>query len=196
MHRKFVILTAVAALGVAPPALAQKSPAPVSADSKAGRHALLDDKTITVRNVTRAELVHGVPLLDDDGESVGIVERLAGNDVIVSDGGAEYRVPFVQIYAFTKNGVDGYASRTPRARMKREPTPPPAPPAPPPTEEVEGVEGEVPGTTYEGDPGYEAPAAPDSTADAPADLGPADQPAADPATPPPAPPATPGTPAN
>ncbi len=125
----------LSALALAPaltvmPALAQPA-APVSADSKAGRRALLDENAVTVRNVSRAELVYGLPLVDDDGIAIGTVERVAGNEVVVSDGRVEYRVPFTQVYAFSKNGADHYASRTPKARLKPEPIAAPAPaPAP------------------------------------------------------------------
>ncbi len=122
MNRMFAALTTLA-LATGPlhaPAFA-KTPdqKPVSADSKAGKRALLDEDVVTVRNVSRAEIVNGLPLLDDDGRSVGTVQRLAGNDVIVSDGRAEYRVPFTQLYAFSKDGADRYATRTPKRKMKR-----------------------------------------------------------------------------
>lgn len=116
MHNTLILLTA-AAVSLAAPALAQQ---PVRADTKAGERALLDENVVTVRNVTRAELVHGLPIIDDDGEPIGNVERLAGNDVIVSDGTAEFRVPFTQIYAFSKDGADRYASRTPKKKLSRE----------------------------------------------------------------------------
>ncbi|MFC3213708.1 hypothetical protein [Novosphingobium panipatense] len=120
MHTTLILLTA-AAIGMAAPALAQQ---PVRADTKAGERALLDENVVTVRNVTRAELVYGLPIMDDEGIAIGNVERVAGNDVIVSDGTAEYRVPFTQIYAFSKDGADHYASRTPKQKLHREPNAP------------------------------------------------------------------------
>ncbi|MFS0848397.1 hypothetical protein AB3M93_02865 [Novosphingobium panipatense] len=120
MHTTLILLTA-AAVGMAAPALAQQ---PVRADTKAGERALLDENVVTVRNVTRAELVYGLPIMDDEGIAIGNVERVAGNDVIVSDGTAEYRVPFTQIYAFSKDGADHYASRTPKQKLHREPNAP------------------------------------------------------------------------
>ncbi|MFT4057791.1 MAG: hypothetical protein QM681_25045 [Novosphingobium sp.] len=133
----------LSALALAPaltavPALAEAQ-APVSAESKAGKRALLDENAVTVRNVSRAELVHGLPLVDDDGIAIGTVERLAGNEVVVSDGTAEYRVPFTQVYAFSKDGADHYASRTPKSRLKPEPIVASAPP-PPPTDADEDWE--------------------------------------------------------
>lgn len=147
MFRKFTVLTAIALAGAPAMALA-KAPAeqPVSADSKAGKHALLDENVVTVRNVSRAEIVHGLPIVDDDGAPVGDVERLAGNEVIVSDGSFEYRIPFTQVYAFSKDGADRYASRLPKKRLKPEPIVA-APPPPPPPEmdssdpEMQGPEG-------------------------------------------------------
>lgn len=182
MHRSLIVLT-TAALGVAAPALAQKPAAPVAADSKAGKRALLDENVVTVRNVSRAEIVHGLPLVDDDGVAIGAVERLAGNDVIVSDGTAEYRIPFTRVYAFSKDGADHYASRTPKARLKPEPiSAPPAPPPPPPAAEAlppmdgeadmaQGPEGGEPMIEDEqgpegGEPAMEDDVAADTTADA------------------------------
>ncbi|MEE4455007.1 hypothetical protein [Novosphingobium resinovorum] len=129
MPRTMLLLTASAfcALSfIAAPAIAG-APAPVDAESKAGKRALLDEKVVTVRNVSRAELVNGLPLVDDDGVAIGTVQRLAGNEVIVSDGTAEYRVPFTQVYAFSKDGADHYASRTPKKRLTPEPIAAPAP---------------------------------------------------------------------
>lgn len=136
-------LLLLSALALAPaltaaPALAEAQ-APVSAESKAGKRALLDENAVTVRNVSRAELVYGLPLVDDDGIAIGTVERLAGNEVIVSDGTAEYRVPFTQVYAFSKDGADHYASRTPKSRLTPEPIVASAPP-PPPTDADEDWE--------------------------------------------------------
>lgn len=129
MSRKILLLTALA-LG-ASPALAKAPEQPVSADSQAGKKALLDENVVTVRNVSREEIVYGLSLVDDDGVEIGTVERLAGNEVVVSDGKAEYRIPFTQLYAFAKDGADLYASRTPKARLKPLPlaaaAPPPAP---------------------------------------------------------------------
>ncbi|WP_232491512.1 hypothetical protein [Novosphingobium kaempferiae] len=129
MSRTILLLTALAFS--AAPALAKAPEQPVSADSKAGKKALLDDNVVTVRNVSREEIVYGLSLVDDDGVEIGTVERLAGNEVVVSDGKAEYRIPFTQLYAFAKDGADLYASRTPKARLKPLPLAVSAPPPPP-----------------------------------------------------------------
>lgn len=122
-----ILLLAAAVSPLAAPLLAHaQPPAPIAADSKAGQRAMGDPDVVTVRNVTRAEIVHGLPLVDDDGMSVGMVERLAGNDVIVSDGTAEYRVPITQIYAFNRDGAEQFASRTPKTKMTPEPAAPQA----------------------------------------------------------------------
>ncbi|WP_146037302.1 hypothetical protein [Novosphingobium guangzhouense] len=118
MHRAIIFLTSLAL--AASPALAQ-TPKPVAADSNAGKKALLSDDVVTVRNLSRAEVVFGLPLVDDDGMAIGTVQRLAGNDVIVSDGTAQYRLPFTQLYAFSKDGADRFASRIPKAKLRPEP---------------------------------------------------------------------------
>ncbi|MFC0206170.1 hypothetical protein [Novosphingobium soli] len=118
MPRTRILLT-LATVAFATPAFAQETAsAPVAADSTAGKRALLEEDVVTVRNVTRPELVYGIAIVDDDGKPVGTVERLAGNDVIVGDGTSEYRIPFTQIYAFSKDGADHYASRLPKAKLK------------------------------------------------------------------------------
>ncbi|GLK43728.1 MULTISPECIES: hypothetical protein [Novosphingobium] len=170
MPRTMLLLSALALAPAitASPALAQ-TPAPVSADSKAGKRALLDENAVTVRNVSREELVHGLPLVDDDGFAIGTVERLAGNEVIVSDGTAEYRVPFTQVYAFSKDGGDHYAIRTPKSRLKPEPIVAAAPP-PPPTDADEAWEklgpegGPLPDEQDEPEAAAPADVAPDTAA--------------------------------
>jgi hypothetical protein len=122
MNRMILVLAA-AAIGAAQPAIAQtvaEQPAPVPAGTAAAAKALADPDVITVRNVTRSELVAGLVILEDGGATIGTVARLAGNDVIIADGNAEYRVPMTQIYAYSQEGVDRYASRTPKAGLTAE----------------------------------------------------------------------------
>jgi hypothetical protein len=122
MNRMILVLAA-AAIGAAQPAAAQtiaEQPAPVAEGSPAATKALADPDVITVRNVTRSELVAGLAILEDGGATIGTVARLAGNDVIIADGNAEYRVPMTQIYAYSQEGVDRYASRTPKAGLTAE----------------------------------------------------------------------------
>lgn len=119
MNRTILILGAVATFGVAPLAAAQDTQ--VAADTPAAAKAMADPDVITVRNVTRTELVPGLAVLEDGGATVGTVARLAGNDVILAAGKVEYRLPITQVFAYTQDGVDRFASRTPRSALRAEP---------------------------------------------------------------------------
>jgi len=116
MKRIALILVTTASIAAAAPLAAQD--APVSANSAAGQKAMGNPDVVTVRNVNRIELTQGLAIIDDNGQPVGSVERLDGNDVILSDGKFEYRVPFVKIYAYNRDGADFFASRTPRSALK------------------------------------------------------------------------------
>ncbi|HUD30838.1 MAG TPA: hypothetical protein VMQ93_18380 [Novosphingobium sp.] len=123
MNRTILILAALAASGVAQPVLAQEQTgAQVAAGTPAAARAMADPDVITVRNVTRVELVPGLPIVEDGGATIGTVARLAGNDVILTtgEGGKEYRLPITQVFAYTQDGVDRFASRTPRSSLKAE----------------------------------------------------------------------------
>ncbi|EJL21185.1 hypothetical protein [Novosphingobium sp. AP12] len=122
MNRTILLLSALAAFGAAQTGLAQD--AQVTAGTPAAAKAMADPDVITVRNVTRTELVPGLPILEDGGATIGTVARLAGNDVILVSGegkrAAEYRLPITQLFAYTQDGVDRFASRTPRSALKAE----------------------------------------------------------------------------
>lgn len=116
MNRTILLMSAVVALGAALPAGAQETP--VAAGTPAAARAMADPDVITVRNVTRTELVAGLPILEDGGATIGTVVRLAGNDVILASDDAEYRLPITQVFAYTQDGVDRFASRTPKSALR------------------------------------------------------------------------------
>jgi hypothetical protein len=120
MNRAFLLLAAFAAL----PQIAAAQQTPVIADTPAAAKAMADPDVITVRNVTRSELTPGLAIVEEGGETLGTVARLAGNDVILSAASkgreVEYRVPITQIFAYQQDGVDRYASRTPRSALRAE----------------------------------------------------------------------------
>lgn len=119
MNRTILLITAAAAIGAAQPVFAQQ--VPVQAGTAAAAKAMADPDVITVRNVTRVELIAGLPIVENDGATIGTVTRLAGEEVILSDGKAQYRVPVTQVFAYTQDGVDRFASRTPKASLVAEP---------------------------------------------------------------------------
>jgi hypothetical protein len=119
MNRTILFLSAMVAVGGAQPALAQDTQ--VAAGTPAAAKAMANPDVMTVRNVTRTELVAGLPILEDGGATIGTVERLAGNDVILADGTAQYRVPITDIFAYTQDGVDRFASRITGAALKADP---------------------------------------------------------------------------
>lgn len=117
-YTTLVMIAAVALGGAGSVSAQQTQSVPVSAGSAAGEKALADPDVVTVRNVSRVELTQGLPIVDDNGQPVGTVSRLAGNDVILTDGKAEYRVPFTKIYAFNRDGADYFASRLSLSALK------------------------------------------------------------------------------
>lgn len=119
MKRTIFFLTGAWAIGAAQLSIAQDSSsasdtpsgAPVRAGTPAAAHAMAHPDVVTVRNVTRAELVAGIPIVQEDGKTIGTIAQLAGNDVILTDGASEYRIDITQIYAFSRDGADWFASR-------------------------------------------------------------------------------------
>jgi len=117
MNRTTLLLAAIAAtIGGAAPAWAQE--AQVVAGTPAATRALANPDVITVRNVSRVELVPGLAILEDGGKTIGTVSRLSGNDVILVDGKDELHLPITQVFAYSQDGVDRFASRTPRSALK------------------------------------------------------------------------------
>ncbi len=109
---KFMLFAAGAALAMAGPAMAQE------ADDAAVEAAMANNDVMTVRNVTRPELARGLQIFDAGGKPVGIVERLAGNDVILADRGREYAVPITEFFAYNQHGKDYFATRTSKAALE------------------------------------------------------------------------------
>jgi hypothetical protein len=118
MKRTIFLLGAAAALGAGLPAFAAEQ-APVMAGTPAGAKALANPYVMTVRNVTRPELTPGLAILEEGGATIGTVSHLAGNDVVVTDGKRDYRVPITQIYAYSQDGVDRFASRMTKLALKK-----------------------------------------------------------------------------
>ncbi|WP_067734309.1 hypothetical protein [Novosphingobium naphthalenivorans] len=102
----------IAALGMAVPAMAQETTAPATPS------AMANPDVVTVRNISHVELSAGLPVVDDRGAPIGTVKKVAGNTVILTDGRADYRVPVVQLYAYTQGGADHFASRLPKSALR------------------------------------------------------------------------------
>jgi len=115
-HRpgRFPILTCLAvgiAFAVGTSAVAQPQVARTDAEIAA---AMADPDVVMVRNLSPRELIPGTPVHDGEGTLIGNVSRTAGNTVIVSDAGVEYRVPITQLYAWMQGGGERIASRLPK----------------------------------------------------------------------------------
>lgn len=110
---KLMMLAAGAALGLAGPAMAQDT-----AEDPAVEAALNQNNVMTVRNVTRPELARGLQIFDAGGKRVGTVDRLSGNDVILSDGSRQYSVPITEFFAYNQYGKDYFATRQPKAALE------------------------------------------------------------------------------
>lgn len=107
-----LLLAASAALVAVGPAMAQAS------DDAAVEAAMANNDVMTVRNVTRPELARGLQIFDAGGKPVGIVERLAGNDVILADRGREFAVPITEFFAYNQHGKDYFATRASKAAIE------------------------------------------------------------------------------
>ncbi|MCJ2179334.1 hypothetical protein [Novosphingobium album (ex Hu et al. 2023)] len=102
----------IAALGMVVPAMAQETTDPATPS------ALANPDVVTVRNISHVELSAGLPIVDERGVLIGTIRKVAGNSVILTDGRAEYRVPVTQLYAYTQDGADHFASRLPRSALR------------------------------------------------------------------------------
>lgn len=107
------IIALGAALALSTPVFAQ-----TAADDPADDAAFNNPNVMTVRNVTRTELAHGLQIFDAGGKPVGTVERLSGNDVIVTSGTREITVPITDFFAYNQHGKDYFATRTPKAVLE------------------------------------------------------------------------------
>jgi len=112
MTGRIMLLGLGVALGLGAPAVAQENAAGVAASAAAPPSA------VTVRNISHVELSAGVPIVDDSGETIGTVKKVAGNTIIVTDGSADYQVPITQLYAFNDGTADHFASRVPKAALE------------------------------------------------------------------------------
>jgi hypothetical protein len=48
---------------------------------------------------------------------VGVVDHLAGNDVVLTSGSREYVVPITEFFAYNQYGKDYFATRASRAAL-------------------------------------------------------------------------------
>lgn len=110
---RIMLFAACAALATSGPALAQEN-----AEDAAVNEAFANPNVMTVRNVTRTEMEHGLQIFDAAGKPIGIVERMAGNDVVLADRGREYNVPITEFYAYNQHGKDYFATRVPRVQLE------------------------------------------------------------------------------
>lgn len=96
-----------------PPAAPNAAADAATSDSR----PMADPDAVTVRNVSPVELVAGTLITDGSGKTIGTVKKVAGNDIVVTDGSADYRVPVTQIYAWRDGAADHFASRLPKSAM-------------------------------------------------------------------------------
>lgn len=113
---KFMFFAAGAALAMGAPALAQVS------DEAAVEAAMNHNDVMTVRNVTRPEMEPGLQIFDAGGKPVGVVERLSGNDVVLTDRGREFEVPITEFFAYNQYGKDYFATRASKAALEAQAT--------------------------------------------------------------------------
>lgn len=119
MPSRIMLLALGAALGVAAPALAQETAPAAPSDEAAGSSAAIPAgaDVVTVRNISRVELSPGLQIVDDKGQPIGTVKKVAGNTIIVTDGSADYGVPIEQLYAYHDGAADHFASRLPKSAL-------------------------------------------------------------------------------
>ncbi|MET1757072.1 hypothetical protein ABVV53_16650 [Novosphingobium sp. RD2P27] len=117
MTRIMLLAAAGVALAAAAPVVAQDAD-DASADDAAVEAAMSHHDVMTVRNVTRREMVTGQRVFDASGKLVGIIARLSGNDVILADGKREFSVPITEFFAYNQYGKDYFATRQPKAVLQ------------------------------------------------------------------------------
>lgn len=110
---KLMMLAAGVALGLGAPAMAQDPDVDAATEAK-----LNQNNVMTVRNVTRTELARGLQIFDAGGKPVGVVDHLAGNDVVLTSGSREYTVPITQFFAYNQYGKDYFATRASKAALE------------------------------------------------------------------------------
>lgn len=110
---KTIILAASIVIGFATPAMAQDSDVDAATEAK-----LNQNNVMTVRNVTRTELARGLQIFDAGGKPVGIVDHLAGNDVVLTSGSREFTVPITEFFVYNQYGKDYFATRASKASLE------------------------------------------------------------------------------
>lgn len=113
MTRRIMIPGLAAMLGLAVPVVAQEAAPPAPAAT-----TVASEDVVTVRNISHVELSEGMPIVDDEGQTIGTVKKVAGNTIIVTDGNADYRVPITQLYAYRDGGADHFASRVAKSDLE------------------------------------------------------------------------------
>lgn len=125
MNRGFR-LAVLMAFGAGMPIFSQSAPAQplaVEIDGEpdgAAEAALNQNNVMTVRNVTRTEIVRGLLIYDAGGKPVGQVEHLAGNDVVVINGSKQYVLSFTDLFAYNQYGKDYFATRETKAALEQQ----------------------------------------------------------------------------
>ena len=108
-----IVLLAASAIFMTVPVMAQAdAPAPPKEEGGAD--------VVMVRNISHVELAAGDPIADSTGEMLGTVKKVAGNTIIVTDGHEDYHVPVAEIYAYSRDGSDHFASRVPKSALTPE----------------------------------------------------------------------------
>lgn len=115
MTRTMLLAAVGVVLAASAPAMAQTAQEGGDAALEA---AMSDNNVMTVRNVTRPEMARGVQVFDEAGKPVGTVERLSGNDVVLTDGSREYTVSITQFFAYNQHGKDYFAVRSTKAALQ------------------------------------------------------------------------------
>ncbi|MCJ2188083.1 hypothetical protein [Novosphingobium beihaiensis] len=81
--------------------------------------AMAGPDVVTVRNISHVELSAGVPIVDERGMPIGTVKKVAGNTIVLTDGTTDYDVPVTELYAYTQDGADRFASRLPKSALRQ-----------------------------------------------------------------------------
>lgn len=112
MTGRIMLPVLAAVLAAAAPTVAQDNAASVAAS------AAPPPSAVTVRNISHIELSPGVPIVDNSGNTIGTVKKVAGNTIIITDGSADYRISITQLYAYHDGTADHFASRLPKSALE------------------------------------------------------------------------------
>lgn len=71
----------------------------------------------TLSLATREQIRAGAQITDSEGNSLGTVQSIDGDQAVIVDGGKLYNIPLSEIYSYAADGANALVSKLPRGAL-------------------------------------------------------------------------------